>query len=186
MCSLVLLLTISFQLLASYNSCLPSLLAFTYFMPYVCSPFTFCVYRNHVEKFSGDFKNLARVGLAILRKIFIFIKFWNGSIKLFGITSEQSEVFYFLNNDAKTCLYGLNISGSIEIEHIFKSKAFFSSQWQSLHKLLQRLWEHLGHLYKNTSRWLLLSIRGFLLIRWTFSHEISEIIRTLIKKKIMS
>ena len=43
MCSLVLLLTISFQMLASYNSCLPSLLAFTYFMHYVCSPFTFAV-----------------------------------------------------------------------------------------------------------------------------------------------
>ena len=34
-------------------------------------------------------------------------------------------VSYFLKNTVKTCLYGLNISGNIKIEHIFQSKAFF-------------------------------------------------------------
>ena len=34
-------------------------------------------------------------------------------------------VSYFLNNAAKTCLYGLKISENIDIEHVFQSKAFF-------------------------------------------------------------
>ena len=34
-------------------------------------------------------------------------------------------VSYFLNNAAKTCLYGLKISQNIDIEHVFQSKAFF-------------------------------------------------------------
>ena len=33
-------------------------------------------------------------------------------------------VSYFLNNAAKTCLYGLKISDNIEIEYFFQSKAF--------------------------------------------------------------
>ena len=33
-------------------------------------------------------------------------------------------VSYFLSNATKTCLYGLNISEEIEIEHVFQSKAF--------------------------------------------------------------
>ena len=37
-------------------------------------------------------------------------------------------VFYFLNNDAKTCLYVLKISENTDTEHVFQSKAFFSSQ----------------------------------------------------------
>ena len=34
-------------------------------------------------------------------------------------------VSYFLNNAAKTCLYGLEISENIEIGHVFQSRAFF-------------------------------------------------------------
>ena len=34
-------------------------------------------------------------------------------------------VSYFLNNAAKTCLYGLKISENIEIGHFFQSRAFF-------------------------------------------------------------
>ena len=55
--SMVLLLTISFKLLASYNKCLPSLLAFTYSYALHLQS-----YRNHVKKISGNFKNSARVG----------------------------------------------------------------------------------------------------------------------------
>ena len=47
-------------------------------------------------------------------------------------------VSYFLNNAAKTCLYGLKNSENIEIEHIFQSKAFFHLSGNP-HKLLQRL-----------------------------------------------
>ena len=34
-------------------------------------------------------------------------------------------VYYFLNNDAKACLYRLEISKKIEIEHVFQFKVFF-------------------------------------------------------------
>ena len=34
-------------------------------------------------------------------------------------------VSYFLNNAAKTCIYGLKISENIEIGHVFQSRAFF-------------------------------------------------------------
>ena len=66
MCSLVLLLTISFQMLASYNRCLPSLLAFNYYYALHLQS-----YRNHAKKMVGNFKNSARVGLAVLKKIVI-------------------------------------------------------------------------------------------------------------------
>ena len=39
---------------------------------------------------------------------------------------KRGKLFtYFLNNAAKTRLYGLEISENIEIEHVFQSKAFF-------------------------------------------------------------
>ena len=38
---------------------------------------------------------------------------------------RRKLVSYFLNNAAKTCLYGLKISENIEVEHVFQSKAFF-------------------------------------------------------------
>ena len=49
------------------------------------------------------------------------LKWWR---KLVRDYKRGKLVSYFLNNAAKTCLYGLNISENIEIEHIFQSKAF--------------------------------------------------------------
>ena len=109
------------QLLANYNRCLPSLLAFTYsYTLHLRS------YRNHVKKILGNYKFPAREGLAVLKKIVIFWKFWNGSINLLGITIKKIMLKKkILNNAAKTCLYGPKISENIEIEHISQSKAFF-------------------------------------------------------------
>ena len=47
-------------------------------------------YRNHVKEISWNFKDLARISLAVLKKTVIFWKFQNGSINLFGIISEES------------------------------------------------------------------------------------------------
>ena len=52
-------------------------------------------------------------------------KWWH---KLFRDYKREKLVSYFLINAAKTCLCWLKISGNIEIEYIFESKAFFSSQ----------------------------------------------------------
>ena len=38
---------------------------------------------------------------------------------------REKLVSYFLNNAAKTCLYGLKISENIEIGHFFQSRTFF-------------------------------------------------------------
>ena len=47
---------------------------------------------------------------------------------MFGIRSEFGTfVPYFLNNGAKTCLYGLKISENIELELFFQFKSFFIS-----------------------------------------------------------
>ena len=64
-CSLVLLLTISLKLVASYRMCLPFLLAFTS----LWSLHLYAVRRNHVKEISGSFKDPARVGLVVLKKI---------------------------------------------------------------------------------------------------------------------
>ena len=47
-------------------------------------------YRNHVKEISENFKDLAKVGLAVLKKIVIFWIFQNGSINVFKITSQES------------------------------------------------------------------------------------------------
>ena len=53
------------------------------------------------------------------------LKILKWQYKLIQDYKREKLVSNFLNNDAKTCLYGLNISKNIEIEHVFKSKVFF-------------------------------------------------------------
>ena len=93
MCSSVLLLTISLQLVAaSYSLCLPSLVVFISLLSYALhSQF----YRNLVKWILRNFKDPARVGLVFLKKIIIFWRFQNGSINLFRITSEESWFLVF-------------------------------------------------------------------------------------------
>ena len=69
MCCLALLLRISLQLVASYKQ-VHSIFACLHFIltHYLCSQ----SYRNHVKEISGSFKDPARVGLAVLKKIVIF------------------------------------------------------------------------------------------------------------------
>ena len=49
--------------------------------------------RNHVKEISRNFKDPARVNLTVLQKNVIFWRFQNGSMNLFGITSEKSFLF---------------------------------------------------------------------------------------------
>ena len=124
MWSLVLLLTISFQLVASYSICLPSLLVFTSLWSlHFYTVYRF--YRNHVKGILGNFKDLVRVGLVVLKKIIICLKIPKWQRKLVWDYKWGKLVSYFLNNAAKSCVYGLKISDNVEIEHVFHSKAFF-------------------------------------------------------------
>ena len=61
----------------------------------------------------------------VLKEIIIFWKFLKWYHKLVRDCKRGKLVSYFVNNAAKTCLYGLDISENIEIEHVFQSKAFF-------------------------------------------------------------
>ena len=85
MCSLLLILLISLQLVAHYGKSLPSLLVFTFFI-------AAAVLRKPCQEY---FKDPARVGLAVLKNIVIFWKFRNGSVKLFGNTSEENWFLIF-------------------------------------------------------------------------------------------
>ena len=62
--------------------------------------------------------------LVVLKKI-LFFKIPKWQHKLVQNYKQGKLVSYFLNNAAKTCLYGLKISENIEIEHVFQSKTFF-------------------------------------------------------------
>ena len=73
-------------MVASYKEVF-SIFAYLYFIyaHYLCSQSN----RNHVKEISENFKDSARVGLVVPKKIIIFLRFQNGSINLFGITSKE-------------------------------------------------------------------------------------------------
>ena len=108
------------QLLACYNRCLPSLLAFTLLLLRL----TFAVLQKPCQENVGKFQEFCESRLGGSEKDRYFLKILKWQHKLVPDYKRGKLVCYFLNNTAKTCLYGLKISGNIEIEHIFKSKAF--------------------------------------------------------------
>ena len=66
-------------------------------------------------KFSGSGEN--KFGGSEKDRYFLKIPKWQH--KLVWDYKRGKLVSYFLNNAAKTCLYGLKISENIEIEHVF-------------------------------------------------------------------
>ena len=119
LCSLVLLLTTSFQLLASYKRCLPSACLHLFLR------LTFAVLQKPCQENFVKFQEFyeSRFGGSENDRYFLKILKWQ--YKLVRDYKLGKLVSYFLNNAAETCLYGLKISGNIEIEHIFQPKAFF-------------------------------------------------------------
>ena len=118
---LVLLLTISLQLVASYTMCFLSLLVFT-------SVWSLLSHTQVLQKpCQGNFRKFQGSGQSRFGSsedcYFLNIPRWQH--KLVWDYKRGKLVSYFLNNAAKTCLYGLKTSESIDIEHVFQSKAFF-------------------------------------------------------------
>ena len=106
------------QLVASSCMCLPSLLVpsllrSTQVLQKPC--------QGNFEKFQGSGKS--RFGSSEKDRYFLKIPKWQH--KHVWDYKRGKLVSYFLNNAAKTCLYGLKISENIDIEHVFQSKAFF-------------------------------------------------------------
>ena len=112
MCSLVLLLTISLQLVASYNRWPPSLLAFASFL---------CSLTDTMSKNFGKFQEFGVSKFDGPEKDRYFLKILKWQHKLVRDYKRGTLVSYFLNN---ACLYGLKISENIEIEHVSQSKSF--------------------------------------------------------------
>ena len=108
------------QLLASYNRCLPSLLAFTLFLR-----LKFAVLQKPCQGNFGKFQEFGKIRFGIPLKDCYFLKILKCQHKLVWDYKRGKLVCYFLNNATKTCLYGLKISENIEIEYIFQYKAFF-------------------------------------------------------------
>ena len=97
-----------------------------------------CSLIETIEENSGRFQGFGqRFGSS--EKDCYFLKILKWQHKLARDCKQGKLVSYFLNNAAKTYLHGIKISENIEVEHVFQSEAFFSSQWQSPHKLLERL-----------------------------------------------
>ena len=128
MCSLVLLLTIFLQLVASYSKCLPSLLIFTSFLR-----ITFSVLQKPCR---GNFWKLQRSGESRSGdsgKDRYFLKIPKWQHKCVWDYKRGKLVSCILNNAAETCLRGLKISENIEIN--IEIIEIFSSHQQSPYEL---------------------------------------------------
>ena len=106
--------------------CLPSLLAFTslWCLHYPLLRSTQVLQKScqgNFRKFQGSGKS--RFGGSGKDQYFLKIPKWQ--YKHFLDYKWRKLVSYFLNNVAKTCLYGINISENIDIEHVFQCKVFF-------------------------------------------------------------
>ena len=107
---------------ASYSVCLPSLLVFTSLWSFLsCTQVLQKPCQGNFEKFQES--RQSRFGGSEKDRYFLKILKWQH--KLVRDYKRGMLVSYFLNNTAKTCLYGLKNSKNIDIEHMFQSKAFF-------------------------------------------------------------
>ena len=120
MCTLVLLLTISLQLVASYSICLPSLYVFTTLLPltdYICN------LQKPCQGNFGKFPWLGEVRFGSSEKD-QFLKIPKWQHKLVWGYKRGKLVSYFLSNAAQTCLYGIT-SENIVLSMPFSLKHFF-------------------------------------------------------------
>ena len=101
--------------------CLPSLLVFTS----LCLTHYIVVLRKLCQGNFGKFQGSGESRFSGSENDRYFLKIPKWQQKLDRDYKRGKFVFYFLNNAAKTCLYGLKISESIEIEHVFEPKTFF-------------------------------------------------------------
>ena len=120
-CSLVLLLRNPYywyqDVACSFHFCLSSLhcdaLATSAVLQKSC--------QGRFRKFQGSRKG----SFCSPEKVLHFLKNFKWQHKLIRDYKRGKMVSYFLNNVAKTYLYGLQISKNIEIEDDFQSKVFF-------------------------------------------------------------
>ena len=66
-----------------------------------------------------------KASTAVFTKVYPHPPKWQHEIARYH--KRGNLISYFLNNAAKTCLYGLEISENIETGHFFQSRTFFVS-----------------------------------------------------------
>ena len=125
MCSLVLPLTISLQLVASYNMYLPSLLVFFTSLHFTSLHITLAVLQKPCQRNFGKLQGSGESRFGGSEKDHYFLKIPQWQHKLVLDYKRGKLVSYFLNDTAKTCLYGPKIYENIEIEHVFHSRTLF-------------------------------------------------------------
>ena len=126
MCSLLLSLTISLQLVAALLS---------NFHP--CLPLLLCNSCSLMETMLRKFQGAGNSRFGSFEKDLYSLNILKWQHKVVPKFKRGKFSFNFLNNAAKTCSYELKTSENIEIKHVFQSKAFFSSQQSSLYRLPQ-------------------------------------------------
>ena len=111
---------ISLQLVASKLWHVPSIFACFHLTltHYICS-----LTETMSRKFRKNFES--RLGGSWKDVYFLKTSKWQH--KLVWDYKQGKMVSYFLNNDNKTCLYGLKVLENIEIEDVFQPKHFFIS-----------------------------------------------------------
>ena len=122
MCSLVLLFTISLQLVASYNKYIPSLLAFTSFL---C--IKFAVLQKPCQENFWKFPDFGDSRFGRSEKDRYFLKILKWEHKLVRDYQRGKLVSFFLNNAVKRCLYELKISEKLKLSMSRSLKHFFIS-----------------------------------------------------------
>ena len=119
------------------NMCLPSLLVFTSLLR-----ITFAVLQKPCQGNFGKFQGSGESRFSGFKIDRYSLKIPKWHHRLVWDYKRGKLVSSFLNNAAKTSLYGLEFSENIQIEHVFQSKAFFHlnsnlhTSWLSAFKLL--------------------------------------------------
>ena len=120
--SLVLLLAISLQLVASYNRCFPLISACVHF---IITHYTFAVLEKLCQENFRKFQEFCESKFGSSEKDRYFLKILKWQHKLVRDYKRGKLDSYFQKNAAKAYLHQLKISEKTEVEHVFQSKAFF-------------------------------------------------------------
>ena len=85
---------------------------------------TFAVLKKPCQGKFGKFQGSGKSSFSIPKKYRYFFKIPKWQHKLDRDNRRGKSVPYFLNINAKSCLYGLKISENIDIERVFEYRAF--------------------------------------------------------------
>ena len=98
---------------------------FAVFVSTLLSRINFAVLQKPCQGNFGKFQRSGESRFGGSVKDRYFLKIPKSQHELARYYKRGKLISYFLNNSAKTCLYGLKISENIKIGHFFQSRTFF-------------------------------------------------------------